>query len=512
MVQKSIGTGLLRIAPRSDANLPDSCALVNEYRTVDTRINSRGGAWTLPAQDYTVALISNNPSEIGGEDVVAYFRGENSVLPPTEQEGVTRAIIFTNSTQEERVSFQFRVVPTITLKSATPLLREDCLDSAELLVVDKDAELKIVLTVSEIYLDPSDPSHNVTGSVVVVESVTADGSGAGETFMLLKSLGSTVVEATATLAMTTGPPELPAPHLKRIRVQYGQMRPSTEQDWLAIGRRTGKGRLKLDVLINGIIALQIGKTFAIPEYVPFLILRDPPGDASSASFSSSHTASLSMSMAKDSADGFAQTLSVGFFPVEKDVVKCLGLGLAVCDELAHTSNGITVNQAHTAKGSRKDSKRMEFSVGFSNTISTSGEAGLTGAGGDMFFSPAVTVLIIENAKIYVPDTICEGRRIDFESWQMVGSQDDPEDKLSLSKSGSKVDDVALTNDIGAVEHGKSSQYNSVAAQMRADVKTSLDDVFAVENAWNTHSLHSMFDILKVRIPVLEESKVRLPNI
>jgi len=56
----------------------------------------------------------------------------------------------------------------------------------------------------------------------------------------------------------------------------------------------GKGRVKGDVIIEGTREFDWGRSFAIPEYVPFLILRDPPGDGSSATFTSANEASLAM--------------------------------------------------------------------------------------------------------------------------------------------------------------------------------------------------------------------------
>lgn len=202
---------------------------------------------------------------------------------------------------------------------------------------------------------------------------------------------------------------------------------------------------------------------------------------------------------------------MGAFPVEKDIVACLGLGAAICNEVTHSSNGITLNQAHSDKSSRKDAKSMAFSVGIANTISTSGGVGLTGSGGDVFFSPSVAVLFLETAKVYVPANVCEGRRIDYETWRLIGTDETDtttaEDRLTASQSGKKVSDVSLTDDIGAVTHSKSAMYNKVATDMRAAVSDSLSTMFEATNAWNTHSLHSQYDIVKVRMPALQERQV-----
>lgn len=171
------------------------------------------------------------------------------------------------------------------------------------------------------------------------------------------------------------------------------------------------------------------------------------------------------------------------------------------------------NQAHSKEARRSDGKTLAVSVAVGNTIATSGEPGLTGYGGDVFLSPAVAILFIETAKIFVPLDLCEGRRVDFETWRLIGdsAEESAEERLSTAQSGNGVGNPLVDPsqdalDDAALNSGASEHYNLVSSELRAGVKSDLDTVFD-EGVWNTHMLHSLHDIVRVRIPVLERRKV-----
>lgn len=329
---KEIGTGVFEVAP---INGLAGCALVESIRDVDTQ-SASSVTWTLPAQNYTITLQSNLPEEVQGENVLSYFLSQNDVLPAEEQAGLSREILFTEGVDGES-KFLFRVVPTIELKSVSPVTREDCLADEDLIVVDRDSTFTIEINLFEAYLGLAPICHNVSGSIVVAESVS-DGGDASEVFVEVRTIGGLAVEAIAKIDITAGAPDLLPPHLKRVRVAYGQMRPALEQDWLETGKRIGKGRIKAAVLVEGDVELAQGQTFAIPEFVPFLILRDPPGDQSSASYTTSHTATLNFGLSRETMDGFTEELSVGLVGLEEDILACLGIGVASCNKLTHGDN------------------------------------------------------------------------------------------------------------------------------------------------------------------------------
>jgi len=277
----------------------------------------------LPAQDYTVRLVGNTPDEIHGENVLGYFRSENDVLPQESQAGLSRSAAFkiNNIDNVETLSFQFRVVPTVTLSGISPAGDYDSCIETGIIVVAEAEKFTMTVVLQEVYLElPQldgtrlpEIANEIDGTVVVQESVTADGSGNSEYAIEQQVAGKTVFKSYSEISFTAGDPELMTPHMKRVRVSYGQMKPATPQEWVSTGTKSGKGRIKVAVIITGDVQVSNGLTFNIPESVPFLILHDPPGGESSASFTSGNSAVLSLGLAKSTSSGLFQALDVGIF-------------------------------------------------------------------------------------------------------------------------------------------------------------------------------------------------------
>jgi len=135
-------------------------------------------------------------------------------------------------------------------------------------------------------------------------------------------------------------------------------------------------------------------------------------------------------------------------------------------------------------------------------------------------SASVAVQFIETARIFVPDSGCTARRFDYETWVLLGAKDADVDTpghaekvLFGAQSGSKVD--ANLGNVGAADDEQEAQklsynkvYDQAAQKARANVRKGLSKVFSDSNAWNTHTIHSLQDILVVRLPILEERKER----
>lgn len=99
----------------------------------------------------------------------------------------------------------------------------------------------------------------------------------------------------ASIKFTVGAPEITPPHRREVRMTYSRFLPPNGGDgWGSVTRRKGVGRTKLVVVIEGDVPIADGLAMKIPEYVPFLILRRPPGGASAAAISSGFGSSYSM--------------------------------------------------------------------------------------------------------------------------------------------------------------------------------------------------------------------------
>jgi len=328
-----IGVGTLGVEM---ANGLEACRLVSPVVLIDTDAGPELDL-NLPAANYTITLLDNDPPEIFDEGVLSFFVSENNVLPEEAQVGLTRTVLYQQGVLGV-ATFTFRATPTVRINSATPLEREDCFETESndaVMIVEPAVKLRLNLRLFEEYLplsvapDVNTVCHNVTGSVVVMESVTQDGSGNGNYKITLNTVQHTAVRAFADVEMVTGLPELLPPHMKRIRMAYGQMRPATEQDWLNTNVKQGKGRIKGAVIVVGSLEFDFGRSFAIPEYVPFLILRDPPGGDSSSTFSAGNGAGLSFSVTRETAGSMSLGAGLGLI-LKKDLSLCVGLGAASC--------------------------------------------------------------------------------------------------------------------------------------------------------------------------------------
>ena len=148
----------------------------------------------------------------------------------------------------------------------------------------------------------------------------------------------------------------------------------------------------------------------------------------------------------ETAGGFKVDVDLATIFLSTSAGFCVGIGGASCNKLADADSGAGFNFHHDDMDSRKDSRTAEFSVSVTNTLTTSGEPGLAGAGGDLFLSASVAVQFIETARIFVPDNVCSARRFDYETWILLGADETDADTpgytegvLFAAESGSKVD-------------------------------------------------------------------------
>lgn len=130
---------------------------------------------------------------------------------------------------------------------------------------------------------------------LVEEAVSRGGEAGGEHTIAVLKRGGSAVSSRASIKFTVGAPEITPPHRREVRMTYSRFLPPNGGDgWGSVTRRKGVGRTKLVVVIEGDVPIADGLAMKIPEYVPFLILRRPPGGASAAAISSGFGSSYSM--------------------------------------------------------------------------------------------------------------------------------------------------------------------------------------------------------------------------
>jgi len=182
-------------------------------------------------------------------------------------------------------------------------------------------------------------------------------------------------------------------------------------------------------------------------------------------------------------------------------------GTTTCGSLSDFDTGVMGLQAHTQSRSREDKKTATYTVQVSTTIATSAEPGLTGYGGDVFVSPVAVVKFAEVAEIFVPIGACAARRFDKETWSLVGKSADT-DGDGVVSDAEKVGQIGVTERVLADTQsgqGISSSLTSAAVSRKTDALFAKSDA-----AWNSIAVHSLADILIVRLPSLEVRKFTFP--
>lgn len=199
---------------------------------------------------------------------------------------------------------------------------------------------------------------------------------------------------------------------------------------------------------------------------------------------------------------------------------CAGSGFfQFCRKIEQSESGVGGEQEHKEGETNNGESSVDFSISTSQEISTSDYPGLAGSGGDLFVSPMVSILFVEVANIFIPANSCRASRSDSEEWALVGdsfSEDvqeqrsRAEDQLDAANSGDRVIgslkslEASTSSSQSASDGALKTQANSFQSAFQKTFETAYAD--GNLNAWNSHGVHSLFDIVMKRIPDLEARK------
>jgi len=148
----------------------------------------------------------------------------------------------------------------------------------------------------------------------------------------------------------------------------------------------------------------IGDKFSmkLPNFIPTLIVRDPPGDASYAFYDKTTTSSTSISASRENEKGESKDIMVGFgrsYALEK----CVGVGVSVCEEMfsieASTIN--TENYENSRSTGNSNNYYVENSI--LETFSTSAYKTNPGPPATAFLVPTMS-MVFSMAKIVAFDS------------------------------------------------------------------------------------------------------------
>lgn len=127
----------------------------------------------------------------------------------------------------------------------------------------------------------------------------------------------------------------------------------------------------------------------VPNYYPvstdpsliFLVLRDPPGGASSVTMSQGTSITFSMGVGGMHAyeDVFEKRID-GDLGVEVTLEKCVGLGAEVCDSILDSTNIVNAHASseHTISTERSSAASYDYTFTFGYDISTSSDPNTAG--------------------------------------------------------------------------------------------------------------------------------------
>jgi len=139
----------------------------------------------------------------------------------------------------------------------------------------------------------------------------------------------------------------------------------------------------------------------IPEYtittpqIPLLILRDPPGNNSYSSFSTTDTHETSISISKRSSESTSEWIKTN-----------MGINITTEQGLlfsTQTNYDVTMEYTNTASWSTSNVSQTEQSWSFStsNVISTSNEPAFVGEGADLYMGGAVVLIVGKSDDLFI---------------------------------------------------------------------------------------------------------------
>jgi len=150
-----------------------------------------------------------------------------------------------------------------------------------------------------------------------------------------------------------------------------------------------------------------GNSLSIPTHYPLLVIRDPPGGSSTASYSNVQS-SLQITMDNyEVYEGWSGNLNFGL-GAATEAETCAGIGVAACFKASEFKANAQVNLAYSRKG-LNEYKHQTRSHGFTVTwsYSTSAEPIFSGAPSDVFLVPTFEVMFVETTTIFYDSTMCK---------------------------------------------------------------------------------------------------------
>lgn len=424
------------------------------------RVSLKGtsGQWVVPAQQLSVRLVEvkNGHNVLG--DVTKIFDTNNlrtqyinladvpkQARPDIDSENSENSAVRVpgprpNVNHIRTVRFEYHPPPKLTVKISAAKNIPCRNDTKVPLVIGQRTESEITVFVTEVFGNGVEDCDVVEGHVEVfnhlgetheaVEQLikNKDGRFSSRELELLracvKGCNKTIELENATIApkkayvkvlVLTGNVEVNA----AIKDTQGVAHPYTKQ-FRAIYHPAGRKPEELDarVVVTGIDPGEPGDSFPIPEYEPLLVIHDPPGGSSSASYSN---AKIHVEMEVDHVD-YAKKMTLGlggWLLGGGNTGSCAGLGFMMCMKmlLAKAEGGLYKDQDFTDEGEYQGDRKARFELTFSYETSSRPEN--AGKQSDMYLVPALNIMFIKATHISFDYSSCVATSTQVTQWVLT---------------------------------------------------------------------------------------------
>jgi len=318
-----------------------------------------------------------------------------------------------------------------------------------------------------------------------------------------------------------GSPERYTPYQKILRYSFT---PSLETHFLpdaAQQAMLATDQEEVAIIVTGLVPLTANQAIKLPEYVPFVILRDPPGDASFSTWHKGSTLSMGLDVSIEDENGNYQSQEMhGGASLAFGKAAAVGLGIGafvvagVSDEMfeseIQTGYGEEMFKSTTKRWGGGNAVHFEAGV----TYSTSPE--YSGVYADLFVTPTLAIRTITNLPIEFnnPEPAdpaqCMGKEMgEVSTWQLLdGSSESMSDVLGSEKGyrtrDRQPDYTNTALDVGFAEHsdGLLKGWPDLSKPVLKGLKVEAAEAVADSN-WNALAVHTVYDILHGRIPQLQ---------
>ena len=302
-----------------------------------------------------------------------------------------------------------------------------------------------------------------------------------------------------------GSPERYIPHTKTVRYMFTPA--ITDLPSQAHVELLTTEFERVDIVVEGSVPLTANQAIKLPEYVPFLILRDPPGDASTTTWSRGSSVSVGISVSLSDGTGNVHQIdgSVGYeFSTRSEVgaiVAPMGAGAKYGMEMDTVKAQI---EGHVG-GDIANAEEKVYSHGSSLTltagmsISTSGD--YTGDYSDVLVTPSLAIRTITEIPIVFIDndddpSLCRGLAQNVKStWQILDGSAATIEGL-LGEYDEDADEVA--GDIEDADYAATLKTEDGRTDMHNYAQDAIGD-----STWNALTVHTVYDVISQRIPQLQ---------